>query len=78
MRNQNLRATVIACAVWAVVFSLGTITVRAIIARAKKGTRPSWTAYVAPLLSALAIAVAVALALDSDLPASAALAVRPR
>jgi hypothetical protein len=75
--GATLRATVIACAVWAVVFSLGTITVRAIIARAKKGAQPSWTAYIAPLLSALAIAVAIAFAFDNDLPAAAALAVVP-
>jgi hypothetical protein len=67
----------IACAVWAVIFSLGTITVRAIIARAKKSGGPSWNPYFAPLLCAVAMAIAIAIAIGTDLPALAAAAVVP-
>ncbi len=72
-----LRDTATAFTVWAVVFALGTVTVRAIIARAKRGGRPEWAVHVAPLLCAAAIATALALVLGSDLPALAAVAVVP-
>lgn len=68
---------VIAAAVWAVVFGLGTLTVRAIIARAKKNVRPSWPPALAPILSGLAIAVALALAISGVFPTIAAIAVVP-
>lgn len=68
---------VIAAAVWAVVFGLGTLTVRAIIARARKNARPSWPPALAPILSGLAIAVALALAISGAFPTIAAIAVMP-
>ncbi len=68
---------VIAAGVWMVVFSLGTLTVRAIIARAKKSVRPAWPPALAPVLSAIAIATALALALGDAIPALAAIAVVP-
>ncbi|UCC71605.1 MAG: YwiC-like family protein [Gemmatimonadota bacterium] len=70
------RATFVAFVVWAVVFALGTVTVRAIIARAKKGAQRR-TAHLAPLLSAVAIAAAAVLAWQTELPARAAVAVVP-
>ncbi len=73
----NLRPAVLAAGVWFVVFALGTITVRAIIARAKKGVEPSWWARWAPWLSAAVIAGAFFLALQGSTPAGAALAVVP-
>ena len=70
-------AAVIAAAVWAVVFALGTLTVRAIIARARRAAHPSWPPALAPILSGLAIAVALALAFSGAFPAIAAIAVVP-
>ncbi len=71
-------ATAFAAAiVWAIVFSLGTLTVRAIIARAKRDNQPGWTTRLAPLLNAAAIAVAVILAVVSAVPAMVAVAVIP-
>lgn len=66
-----------AAAVWAAVFVLGTLTVRGIIARAKKNAQPSWRHYVAPGLSILAIGLAAVLALVEGVPALAAVAVVP-
>lgn len=68
---------VIAAGVWTVVFSLGTLTVRAIIARAKKNVETAWPPALAPGLSAIAIAAAVALASGSAIPPLAAIAVVP-
>ncbi|MGD2215194.1 MAG: YwiC-like family protein [Gemmatimonadales bacterium] len=69
--------TLVAFVVWSVVFSLGTITVRAIIARAKKATQPYRAVHLAPMLSAIAIAIALGLAIGSDVPPLAAVAVVP-
>jgi hypothetical protein len=66
-----------ASAVWAIVFALGTLTVRGIIARAKKTVAPSWRHYIGPGLSVAAIALAVLLALADGVPALAAVAVVP-
>jgi hypothetical protein len=71
------RTAYAAAIVWAIVFSLGTLTVRAIIARAKRDSRPGWTTNVAPILNAAAIASAAVLALVSAIPAMVALAVIP-
>jgi hypothetical protein len=75
--GAGVRETVVAFVVWAVVFQLGTITVRAIIARAKKTADPSRAVHLAPLLCAVAIALAIALALGSDVPVLAAVAIVP-
>jgi hypothetical protein len=66
-----------AAAVWAAVFVLGTLTVRGIIARAKKTAQPGWRHYLAPALSVLAIGLAAALALADGVPPLAAVAVVP-
>lgn len=66
-----------AAAVWAVVFSLGTLTVRGIIARAKKRAEPGLEPLAAPALSVLVIVVAVAAAATNRAPALAAAALIP-
>jgi len=71
------RAAFIAAAVWAVVFALGTLTVRGIIARAKKNVAAGAMPHVAPALSAATIAVAIWLGLSQRTPTLAALAVVP-
>jgi len=71
------RTAFLAAGIWAVVFALGTLTVRAIIARAKKNVRPSWPPVLAPILSAMAIAAAPVLALSDAIPALAAIAIVP-
>ncbi len=63
--------------VWAIAFSLGTLTVRGIIARAKKNQAPGLMPVIAPALSAAAIAGAFYLATRGDVPALAAIAVVP-
>ncbi|UCC82590.1 MAG: YwiC-like family protein [Gemmatimonadota bacterium] len=75
--GSGVRETVVAFVVWAVVFLLGTITVRAIIARAKKTAVPSRAVHLPPLLSAAAIAIAIAIAIGGDVPALAAVAIVP-
>lgn len=66
-----------AAVVWASVFVLGTLTVRGIIARAKKTAQAGWSPLAGPALSASAILLASALALTEQVPALAALAVVP-
>lgn len=73
----GIRETLVAFVVWAVAFLLGTITVRAIIARAKKAGESSMVLHLAPLLSTVTIAVALALAVGTDVPPLTALAVVP-
>ncbi|UCF21310.1 MAG: YwiC-like family protein [Gemmatimonadota bacterium] len=73
----NLRPALLAAAVWAIVFALGTVTVRMIIARAKKGVEPSRWVRSAPWLSAAVIAGAMFLAFEGSVPAPAALAAVP-
>ncbi|NIN73190.1 MAG: hypothetical protein GTO46_14930 [Gemmatimonadetes bacterium] len=75
--DAGVRETLVAFVVWAVVFLLGTITVRAIIARAKKTAEPSRAVHLAPLLCAVAIAIAIAIAIGGDIPALAAVAIVP-
>jgi len=66
-----------AAGVWATVFVLGTLTVRGIIARAKKTAQPDWRHYIGPALSVAAIALAAVLALADAVPVLAAVAVVP-
>jgi hypothetical protein len=73
----EFRAALSAAAVWAIVFTLGTITVRGIIARAKKSSDPGWVPVLAPALSTSAIAVGVFLAVTGKLPALVAVAALP-
>lgn len=73
----EFRVALSAAAVWAIVFALGTITVRGIIARAKRSSDPGWIPVLAPVLSASAIAVAVWLAVIGRLPPLVAVAVIP-
>jgi hypothetical protein len=75
--DVSLAVSIAAAAVWAVAFSLGTITVRGIIARAKKKAEAGWAHVVAPALSATAIGLAVALAVVVGSPRIAAVAVIP-
>ncbi len=75
--DVSLAVSIAAAAVWAVAFSLGTITVRGIIARAKKKAEAGWARVVAPALSATAIGLAVALAVVVGSPRIAAVAVIP-
>lgn len=72
-----IRVALAAATVWAVAFALGTITVRGIIARAKKSADPSWAPVLAPLFSAAAILLAVYLAASGRTPTLATLAVVP-
>lgn len=67
----------IAAGVWMVAFALSTITVRSIIARAKRATAPAWAHFFAPLLCAASIAAAFVLAVAGHLPTLAAVAVVP-
>lgn len=75
--EAGLDAALVAAAVWAIVFALGTLTVRAIIARAKRNVRPAWPPVLAPVLSGAVIAAAVALALSRSLPIPVAIAAVP-
>lgn len=73
----ELRDAVIASAVWAVIFALATVTVRAVIANAKKRAGPDRMPRAAPLLSAAAIAGVLLLAPIPGVPTLAAAAVLP-
>jgi hypothetical protein len=66
-----------AAAVWATVFVLGTLTVRGIIARAKKTAQPDWRHYIGPALSVATMGLAAVLAWAEGVPALAAVAVVP-
>jgi hypothetical protein len=70
-------AAMAAAAVWAIAFSLSTVTVRAIIARAKKRQPTGMTPVLAPVLCAAVIAGALFLATRDDFPTAAAIAVVP-
>ncbi|NIR44877.1 MAG: YwiC-like family protein [Gemmatimonadetes bacterium] len=70
-------AALTAAGVWAIAFSLSTLTVRAIIARAKKRQPSGLMPVIAPSLCAAAIALALYLAARDDFPALAAIAVVP-
>lgn len=71
------RVAGIAAGVWIVAFTLSTITVRSIIARAKRDAAPGWAHFAAPLLCAAAITGAFVLAVAGHLPTLAAVAVLP-
>ncbi len=71
------RVAGIAAGVWMVAFALSTITVRSIIARAKRGAAPGWAHFVAPIWCAAAITGAFVLAVAGHLPTLAAVAVLP-
>jgi hypothetical protein len=75
--NATLAMAAGAAVVWAAVFVLGTVTVRGIIARAKKTTQAGWGNFAGPALSASAIVLGVALALTDQVPPLAAMAVVP-
>jgi hypothetical protein len=70
-------AAMAASAVWAIAFSLSTITVRAIIARAKKRQPTGLAPIIAPALCAVVIAAALFLAARDDFPTAVAIAVVP-
>ncbi len=71
------RVAGIAAGVWMVAFALGTITVRSIIARAKRDAAPGWAHFAAPLWCAGAITAAFLLAVAGHVPTLAAVAVVP-
>jgi hypothetical protein len=75
--NATLAVAAGASVVWAAVFVLGTVTVRGIIAAAKKTPQVGWGNSAAPALSVFAIALGVALALTDQVPPLAAVAVVP-
>jgi len=73
----NLQAALTATAVWSVIFLLGTITVRAAIARVKKTPRSPWLVYASQGLSLAAITASIILLLMDAAPVLAAVAVVP-
>ena len=73
----SLRSSLAAAGIWATVFALGTITVRAIIAGAKRGVERPRSVGIAPLLSAAVTLTALLLAFSDAVPTLAALAVVP-
>ena len=73
----GVREAIMAAAIWAIAFSLSTLTVRGIIARWKKNQKPGLMPVIAPALCAAAIAGAVYLAGRDDFPTLAAIAVVP-
>lgn len=75
--GASIQVTLGAAAVWAIAFALGTLTVRAIIARTKRTAESQWPTWIAPTLCAAVIILAIAAALTSDLPALAVVAVVP-
>ena len=75
--GASLRVSLTAAGAWAVVFALGTLTVRGIIARAKKNVDPGLMPILAPALSAAVIAIAVYLAVAQRTPTLVAIAVIP-
>ena len=66
-----------AAGTWAVVFALGTLTVRGVIAKAKRNVDPGLMPVLAPALSAAVIAIAVYLAVAQRTPTLVAVAVVP-
>ncbi len=73
----SVRDAIIAAAIWAIAFSLSTLTVRGIIARWKKNQKKGLMPILAPALCAAAIAGAVYFAGRDDFPTLAAIAVMP-
>jgi hypothetical protein len=75
--GASFRVSFIAAGAWVIVFALGTLTVRGIIARAKKNVDPGLVPILAPALSAAVIAIAIYLAVAQRTPTLVALAVIP-
>jgi hypothetical protein len=73
----SLRAALIAGAVWSAIFVLGTLTVRAVIANAKKATHSRWLVYASNSLSLAAILASFTMILTDAVPGLAAVAVLP-
>jgi hypothetical protein len=73
----GLRTAVIASIVWGVIFSLGTLTVRAVIASVKKSTNPGRPSYAIITLSIAVIAAAFLLSMINILSMLAAAALLP-
>lgn len=75
--GASLEPALTASAVWSVIFFLGTITVRAVIAKVKKTPRGGWLVYASQGLSLAAIAATAIVLLTDAAPALAAAAVVP-
>jgi hypothetical protein len=75
--GASFRVSLIAAGAWAIVFALGTLTVRGIIARAKKNVDPGLMPMIAPTLSATVVVIAVYLAVAQRTPTLVAVAVIP-
>ncbi len=75
--GTEVRVALIAAGAWSTAFALGTLTVRGIIARAKKNVDPGPMPVIAPALSAAVIAIAGYLAAAQRAPALVAVAVIP-
>lgn len=73
----GLQASLTATVVWSVIFLLGTITVRAVIARVKKTPQSPWLVYASQGLSVAAITASIILLLMDAAPALAIVAVMP-
>lgn len=71
------RAAVIASVIWGVIFSLGTLTVRAVIASVKQSTNPRRPSYANIALSLAVVAAGFLLSMTNILPMSAAAALLP-
>lgn len=71
------RTAAIASGVWCVVFALGTLTVRAVIARVKKNMNPGWPSRAIVALPLAAMVAAFLLRMTTALPTLAAVAVLP-
>jgi YwiC-like protein len=73
----SVRAALIASAVWSIIFLLGTMMVRAVIANVKKATHSRWPVYMSNSLSLAAIVISFIMLLTGALPASVAAAALP-
>lgn len=71
------RVAVTASGVWFSVFALGTLTVRAVIARVKKNMNPGWPSRAIVALTLLVILTAMLLRMTAAMPTLAAVAVIP-
>jgi YwiC-like protein len=73
----SFRAALIASTVWAAIFLLGTMMVRAVIANVKKAPHSRWPVYASQGLSLAAIGVSFIVLLTDALPALVAVAILP-
>jgi hypothetical protein len=71
------RAALTASGVWFAVFALGTLTVRAVIARVKKNMNPAWLSRAIVALTLVVILAAILLRMTATMPTLAAVAVIP-